>query len=129
MCKKERLANSAKKEVDFSKQQFNLVAIIEKGGRILSIGTNNMTKSRTAYFNGDFDKGTHAEFNAISLIKNAKDADIHIFRFKRDGSYGDSKPCQHCMREIKKSGIKRIFYWEDSKQKVEKITNEKRIRA
>jgi deoxycytidylate deaminase len=121
MCKKTRLAKSAYKEIDFNKQQYNLVAIIERGGRILSIGLNNMSRGHPAYFNGEFDKGIHAEFSALNQTRDASGADIHVFRFKRNGDHGDSKPCKHCMATMRSAGIKRVFYWKNGEHVTEKL--------
>lgn len=35
---------------------------------------------------------------------------VTVLRFKRDGSYGVSKPCPPCMKQLLRAGIRKIQY-------------------
>ena len=117
------LANSVVKGLD-NKQ--NMVAIIAKGGKVLSVGTNDMTKTHTIFWNGSHDKGIHAEYDAIRNMKHsrgygqkynriANGCDMYIFRFKKSGGFGDSKPCESCCKIIDESGVSRLYYYMNGK--------------
>lgn len=116
MCKHKRLKNIAHKNCDFSDKQ-NMVAVVERGGNVISIGYNDMSRSHPAYFNGEHDKGIHAEYAALRQTNNTEGANIHIFYFRKNGDLGNSKPCPDCMEEIKKSGIQKIFYIDNGERK------------
>jgi deoxycytidylate deaminase len=116
----ERILRTATKHKPEDNRQ-NMIAIVEKGGNIISVGSNNMECTHPVYFNGEHDKCVHAEFNALRQIKHTGDygrkynkvadgCNMYVFYFKRSGGLGDSKPCEHCYDEIKKSGINRIYY-------------------
>ena len=54
----------------------------------------------------------HAEIDAImSYPKHElKGMDILIIRVKRDGTLGDSRPCNTCIGKMLKAGIRRAYY-------------------
>ena len=83
----------------------NLAAIIIQGGKILGSGFNQRI---------DYNHSHHAEIKALKSMRRQKrtpkGADIHVYRFRADGTYGLAKPCRDCMIAIKEAGIKRVFY-------------------
>jgi|TARA_B100001564_G_scaffold354849_1_gene366137 deoxycytidylate deaminase len=102
VVKTERIARNKVKE---STCLVSLAAIVVRGGVPISYGSNK--KNHRGY-------SIHAEVNALNKLKRQKSgaegADIYVYRFLANGDYGLAKPCPDCMKEIKKSGIKRIFY-------------------
>jgi deoxycytidylate deaminase len=118
MSKHTRIKRVAEKLGGNADSRYNVVAIVEKSGNVLSIGRNN-TKTHPAYFNGEFDKGIHAEFDAIknAPYEQLSKANIHIFYFKKDGSLGDSEPCDYCKETILRSGISKAYFYKGSKLK------------
>ena len=56
----------------------------------------------------------HAEFAAMLKIKNMninfKHVNLFVYRIKKDGSTGYSRPCPACMGFAKSLGIKHIYY-------------------
>ena len=123
MCKAQRMANVALRGLTFSKgNNYNLVAIVERGGGILSIGFNDMVRTHPEYYNGKHDKGIHAEYAALKQAADPNGANLHIFRFRKNGTLGDSRPCPDCYRRIISYGVKKIFYTENGVQVRERIT-------
>lgn len=118
MCKTTRLAATALKEIDFGKQRHNLVAILERGGRIISIGLNDMNRTHPVYFGEDgenYDRGIHAEYDAVRQVDDPAGSNLHVFRFKRNGEMGASKPCGACMRLLKDKGVRKVIYFDKGK--------------
>lgn len=104
-----------------SNNKVNMVAIIVKGGRVLSIGHNNMKKSHSVFFNGSHCKAVHAEFAAIREAKYTKDANMYVFRLLKRGGIGISKPCSDCMDLIRDKGIRNITYYDGTKIITERV--------
>jgi hypothetical protein len=46
-----------------------------------------------------------------------KGRDMYVVRVMKDGKYGYSKPCAHCIEEMRRHGIYRVFYTLDSPEK------------
>ena len=114
MAKEDRIIRIARAILDYNDKQ-NMVAVVVKSGRLLAIGQNDMTRSHPVYFNGDFDKGVHAEYDALRKLKHQDitGAKMYVMYFKKDQSLGDSKPCEDCQRIIDDSDIGSVFYREE----------------
>ena len=102
----------ASKEAKKSKhKQHKLGAVIEKNGRVLSTGYNQLRPS--AYLNTPT---LHAEASAIlKLLKERRlhdllNSDLYVIRYTRGGSVGCSRPCPDCLRLCMAVGIRRIHY-------------------
>jgi len=84
-------------------------AVIVSGNKILGLGFNKYkTHSRSTH---PF-KMIHAELSAVisSGLENLTNCDIYIFRRRKDGLLGNSKPCYSCQSMLKSLNIKRVFY-------------------
>lgn len=105
----------------------NVGAAIVEGKRIISTGFNS-SKTRplqdryNRYRNfADMRNSTpsaHAEINALSPLIG-KDIDwervsIYIYREKKTGERGCSRPCAACRRLIKDLGIKSIYFIDEN---------------
>jgi deoxycytidylate deaminase len=97
-------------------------SILVQKNRVISVGFNKLkthAKSNTSF------KATHAEFDAIFGVdqKLTKGSILYIWRGKKDGTSGISRPCRFCAEIIKAAGIKGVFYSIDSSPyyKYEKI--------
>jgi len=105
MCKFERFDAFARNRINESTCNIQMIALIVKGGKILSYDTNKV---------GHRNKSIHAEANALrNLIRqknSGEGADIFIYRLLANGNYGLARPCEDCMEYISKAGIKRIWY-------------------
>jgi deoxycytidylate deaminase len=92
---------------------YHLAAWIFRGKSVI-YGVNG-EKSSPKYKRCFRDKGRpayccHAEMMAIDKAKaNEKDV-LYVARFKKDGSFAVSKPCAHCMKHIRRAGIRKIWY-------------------
>lgn len=78
--------------------QFKHATLVLKGGAVISFGTNLGKR--------------HSEVVALSKIwpNKRKGCRIVNVRIRRDGSYGNSRPCNKCMKFLKENGIKTVSY-------------------
>src|SRR6266700_3238613 len=79
--------------------QHKLVALIIKGGNILSVGWNMVT--------------THAEKAAIEHAWRQGDlanTSMFVIRFRKSGTLGMALPCKNCQLAIQAAGIKKVSY-------------------
>ena len=104
--------------------RFKHVAVIVKGGKILSIGFNNMRSHPMAMkpLNvlknkkeiDELDLRTiHAEMDAIRKIKDKSllsSCEIWIYSEDKKGNLRISKPCELCLYYINLYNIKNIYY-------------------
>lgn len=93
-------------------------AIIVKGGRILSSGTNNKKRNKFVHLHYAHYSGFHAESAAIYRAlhehkTDLKDAVVYVVRVRKDGSVANSKPCKHCQKLLTKYGVRRALYSND----------------
>lgn len=98
--------------------EYNLCAVIVKGGRVLSTGFNSRGWNPLSehYRAKNYACTIHAEVNAI-LLKRKKirfeGSKIYVVRVKSDGTVGNAKPCEMCERVLFNYGIKRVFHTTD----------------
>ena len=92
-------------------KQHKLGAVVEKGGRILSTGFNELRPSSVTKT-----PTLHAEASAIlKLLKKRRlhdlfGADLYVTRYTRGGSVGLARPCVACMDLIRSVGISHVHY-------------------
>lgn len=101
---------------DLPANNYRLCAIIvDKKGKILSIGTNSYHKTHPtqAYYASKSDNANriflHAEIDAIVKCKGKADA-IYIARLGNSGKPRLAKPCDICRRAIRDLGIEKIVH-------------------
>ena len=91
---------------------FHIAAILLRKGDVVKIGENT-TKThprfKRYYNDGSSAACMHAEMN---VLRFAKPGDvIEVLRFsKKDHSLTMAKPCELCMKEMRKSEIKKVRY-------------------
>ena len=95
------------------------VALLVKGGRILSVGFNKRKKNKFIDIHARHPGcTTHAECAAILKVRKKIDltgCKIYVARLKKnDHTLGNSKPCEMCQEIIKKHGIKKVYYTVES---------------
>jgi deoxycytidylate deaminase len=99
--------------------QHRHAAVVVKAGRVLAVGRNrNKTHPHSVLYDGDerILKTVHAEFDAISKVKNKqllRGATIYVARIGRNGHPGMSCPCKMCQQLINKHGLKRAVFTTD----------------
>lgn len=90
-----------------SEHRYKFGAIIARGKRIVSVGTN-VFKTHPIYRNyGSFVNSIHAEYYAILRADDTVDCTMYIARYSINLK---SKPCVVCMQLIKDAGIRDIVY-------------------
>lgn len=109
-----RFLNLALKISNTSPHRFRMAAIVVKGNRIMSVGTNKY-KTHPRQINphtGESGSSVHAELDAIIGLpkESLKGATIYVARQTIDGNPAIAKPCKCCQKVIEVSGIIRVFY-------------------
>lgn len=95
-----------------SSSRFRVGCVLAKGGRILSVGRNDMSKSHPqAQAHGSL-AHLHAEVDACLGLRpyDVSGADAFVYRVLTDDAPALARPCDMCMAVLKKMGIKRVFY-------------------
>lgn len=71
----------------------------------------NIIKTHPVHTN-KFTKAIHAEVRAILTcsVGDLSGATIYVYRERKDGTIGISRPCNRCYNFIKEKGIKKIYY-------------------
>lgn len=84
-----------------------LGAVLVVKGKPISVGHNQYKTHPEAKYTG-----LHAEIQAIksSGKERIKGSSIFVYREKKDGSLGISKPCKDCMRQLKEFGVRWVFF-------------------
>lgn len=102
-----------KSDVSFAK---HAAVLINPNSRekVLSIGFNRHHSPDRCEKNRNGIWTEHAEANAIfqrlSYVRKNKGLVIYVLRVKKDGSLGNSKPCEDCQRICKKYNIETVYY-------------------
>lgn len=102
----------AMKASEASTYRIKVGAVLCKKGRALITGTNCI-KTHPTWANPDkhIKLSIHAEIDCLINSESEVLGDtIYVFRLGKDGMPGLARPCVDCMREIKKRGIKKIYY-------------------
>lgn len=103
----------AKKEAEKSTFRFRLGAIVLHKNKVVAKGYNKIkTHPKLDHYT------IHAECDA--LLKAAKGDTLVVVRILRNGEFACSKPCEKCLKYIKKFGIKKIYYldWDSDLQEM-----------
>lgn len=71
----------------------------------------NLKKTHPRYTRGDCN-AIHAEVRAIINcdVKDLKGATLYVYRERKDGTIGLSRPCNRCYKFIKNKGIKKVYF-------------------
>lgn len=93
-------------------------AVIVRKNKIVSFGFNKLkthNKSNTPY------KAVHAEFSSILSAgrMDLSGCEIYVYRERKDGSLGSSKPCIFCEQLIKNVNLKKVHYTIDNGYKTD----------
>lgn len=100
--------------------QHQVSSIIVRGNRIFSTGFN---KVQTHTQSKSYDNMLHAEVSALIGLdyKTTRGATIYVFREKKTGQLGNSRPCPACQMAIREAGIKRVVYSHEDGWKEERV--------
>ena len=96
------------------------VAVVVKGGNVLSIGRNRYKTHPGAVGTnpdgGQYCRSIHAEMDAINRVKDKEKlqgATIYVARKGRNEKPGMSCPCKMCQRAISEAGIRKAVFTAD----------------
>jgi deoxycytidylate deaminase len=92
--------SNTKSTTDNLKYQHRSCVVISSG-ECISIGTNRRLSN---------DNTVHAEVDALLKIKRCVGADLVVVRLNKNGTFGNSRPCNTCIAKMKKHGIRKVFY-------------------
>lgn len=96
----------------------HITAIIkDKKGNVLSMGFNSYIKTHTMQAKYARQVGEpkklflHAEIHALTLCKDLQKAySIEVYRYYKDGTPANAKPCKICQAAIAATPIKKITW-------------------
>lgn len=102
------------KEISYNSDhyEFKIGAAIFKQGKLISHASNSQKSHPKMIRYGNY-VTSHAEFNAISKIKNKdilKGTTIVVYREDKNGDIAMSKPCEMCEPMLKALGVKKVIY-------------------
>lgn len=102
----------AKKMLLYSNHpKYKMVAILVKGGKIVSMGTNSL--GPPAFFiRYAENRGRHAEVRCLFGLdkKYTKGATLYVVGLTAVGNIILSRPCKGCEDFIKRMGLRRVVY-------------------
>jgi len=107
-----RLAMKASEE---STYRIKVGAVVCRKGRAQVTGTNCI-KTHPTWANPDkhIKLSIHAEIQCLINSESEIMGDtIYVFRWGKDGTPGLARPCVDCMRELKRQGIRKLYYTVD----------------
>lgn len=117
--KRNKFLSLALRKIDTNNYSISLphrhVAVIVKGGRVLSIGRNRY-KTHPKSSEEEFSRSVHAEMDAIWKVKDKsilQGATIYVARKGRNDLPGMSCPCAKCQEIISKHGMRRAVFTTD----------------
>jgi len=100
--------------------EYNLCAVIVRGGGIVSVGYNKKSTNAFVEHFADLVRGerdyclsTHAELDAICKSRSKSDlrgTKIYVVRIKPSGGLGMARPCVICQKALYSYGVKKAFY-------------------
>ena len=95
-----------------SEQIFRVGCVIVKGGTPISFGYNNMTKTHPRAVRSYEYPYIHAELAAMIGVDEdeLKGATAFVARIGRSGKIRIAKPCDGCQEELRRYGIKEVWY-------------------
>ena len=107
--------NIARKAAGNSQETFQIGSCFVKSGRVLSTGFNSLNKSNALVRKYFHYPTLHAEIAALSKLDPdmIRDGTLYVYRLRKTGKAGLSKPCHRCQIALRELGIKRIVYSTD----------------
>lgn len=97
--------------------KWKLGSVLWRGGSVLSTACNRIRNDPDVVENSKYFLCTvHSEVAAIKAAGDVSGAKLFVARRRRDGGLGLAKPCDRCMKVIRASGVRRVFYTDDQGQ-------------
>lgn len=95
---------------------YHIAAILRRNGRVVKIGENTSKthpRFKRQYKDGSWASHMHAEMNVLRFAEPGDE--LEVMRFKKcNHEFSMAKPCDLCIDQIKKAGIRKVRYtnWE-----------------
>lgn len=92
-------------------ETFHVAAILFRGKSVIRLATNSRKThpKQRRIINGEFECAwIHAEVDALRWARPGDT--LVVIRYGRSGNLAVSKPCEYCMREIIRKGIRVVRY-------------------
>ena len=89
------------------------LAFSKKDGRTFFLGAIGIRKDGkiVTAINGSSkipNRKAHCEYRLTSKLDVG--SIVYLVRIRRDGMFGNSKPCPNCQKVLRTTGIKRVYY-------------------
>lgn len=117
LCSMIRNSERFQKRRELSGDFFLISAVLDKKGRIISLGENNGLKThpKMMYYSSKtiYKKKKiylHAEISALIRSPYKKAHTIVVIRLNRNGHLAMARPCPVCQLAIADSGVKNVYY-------------------
>jgi deoxycytidylate deaminase len=104
------------KIASFSAISYKHAAALIYNNTIYSSGINKFIKTIKTKDNKTHYKTMHAEINVFENFpkKNVKGMDILVIRINKSNILKNSRPCNQCIDELLKIGIRKVYYSDDN---------------
>ena len=95
---------------------YHIAAILRRNGRVVKMGENTSKthpRFKRQYKDGSWASHMHAEMNVLRFAEPGDE--LEVMRFKKcNHEFSMAKPCDLCIDQIKKAGIRKVRYtnWE-----------------
>ena len=96
-----------------------LGASLFSGSRLLAIGANRWHSHPASDNNDEFHRSLHAEHCALirrQHYDSVRRLTLYVARRREDGTLGDSKPCNNCMKLCRLAGVRRVWFYSNGMQ-------------
>lgn len=103
----------ALKTAKTSDERFKVGAVAVSGGRVIGVACNKSRNHPTVLEDANIkdQAGICAERRLLAIIgEKAKGATMYVARYRKDGSFGLSKPCERCKKALNASDVKKVVY-------------------
>lgn len=119
MRRHEQFMNLAVTTARRSRSKFRLGAVLVKKNRVISWGINRMDRShpiQARYSRMPFLTGLHAEIHSCLGVepRHLEGATLYVARLLKNNRTALALPCEACRTFLEDSGVKKVYYTEDS---------------
>lgn len=103
----------AKKMALQSEGEYRLGSVLVKSGRVLAKGVNKYNAINALAWKFFGYQTIHAEIDAMNKVwdkRNIRGSVLYVFRTRKNGDPGNSRPCVRCQNALKTLGVHKIVY-------------------
>ena len=105
-----------RKKASYSDISYKHAAALIHNDQIYSSAMNKFISIKTSKFKHQVYKTIHAELNVFETFpkRHVKGMDILVIRINNQLKLKNSRPCSHCIEELRRIGIRKVYYSDDS---------------